>query len=108
MGRHRAFTGVVCRERERKAAGVLVDEPRELADAAAYVLLRVERVVDVEARRGRRHELHQAQGALSADRRRVVIRLDPHQRVNQCRVEAVLPTDIGDKLPEEPTVETGA
>ncbi len=108
MRRDRAFAGVVRRKSERKAPGVMVDESRKLANPAAHVLLRIEWIVNVESRCGCRHELHETQSTLAADRHRVVVRLDPNQGIDQCRIETMLTTDIGDQPLEKTTIEAEA
>ena len=67
---------------------------------AAKVLRRIERVLDVEAFGGLRHELHQAHRSLATDRFRVVAGLDNNQGVDQFGVDAVFRTDLVDHLPQ--------
>ena len=96
MHQDRRLASVVGGEHERHVALEPVHQTAEEANAALDILVRVEHVLDLEARGHSRHQLHQAAGAPARHRTRVELGLDLDDRGHQAWGDAVADGDLPD------------
>ncbi|EXI72996.1 MAG: hypothetical protein AW07_02928 [Candidatus Accumulibacter sp. SK-11] len=96
IGRHaaiaidRTLPGIVGGSNQTDVTFEIGQQPAQVSQSAAQVLLRIERLLDVEACRGIGNQLHQPLRILVRQRRRIEIGFGADHRQRQARTDAVL------------------
>lgn len=90
VSRDRTFPCVVRSQGQTEIPRITGNQARKLLNSTTDILLRIERILNVEAPGRLGHQLHQAHCALFTDRLGVVPGLSPYKGVDQTRVQSFL------------------